>query len=150
MAICDICADPIDLSAADPWRHLQLVRNIRSGAGFTLFDGQPYIWYSPVWYYLCAGLPSWFAMDWAAGLRAAFAGHRQSTSRRAPSSTSTSYVAISQSATPMQMRTFSVWQLTAVSISKADGLAQFPEKSRPLTTTPLVCQLLPARTSGVQ
>jgi hypothetical protein len=52
----------------DPWRHLLLVQHIRDGIGFTLFEGQPYIWYSPVWYYLCAGLPTWFAMDRAAAL----------------------------------------------------------------------------------
>lgn len=40
------------LPFADPWRHMALIRNIRNGAGFTLFADQPYIWYNPVWYYL--------------------------------------------------------------------------------------------------
>lgn len=52
----------------DPWRHLLLVRNIREGLGFTLFEGQPYFWYSPVWYYICAALPRGIGMDWAAAL----------------------------------------------------------------------------------
>jgi hypothetical protein len=56
-----------ELPPYDPWRHLLLVRNIREGAGFTLFDGQPYFWYSPVWYYLCAVLPRGWGMDWLAG-----------------------------------------------------------------------------------
>lgn len=47
----------MELPVFDPWRHLQLVDNLRAGLGFTLFDGQPYIWYSPAWYYLCAALP---------------------------------------------------------------------------------------------
>jgi hypothetical protein len=38
----------------DPWRHLTLIDNLRNGAGFTLFDGQPYIWYNSVWYRLAA------------------------------------------------------------------------------------------------
>src|SRR4029450_3606701 len=42
------------LPNADPWRHLLLLENLRAGRGFTLFDGQPYIWYSPVWYWLAA------------------------------------------------------------------------------------------------
>ena len=41
-----------NLSEFDPWRHLQLLKNIRNGVGFTLFDGQPYIWYNEIWYYL--------------------------------------------------------------------------------------------------
>lgn len=41
----------------DPWRHLELVRNLRAGLGFTLFDGQPYIWYGEAWYRLCASVP---------------------------------------------------------------------------------------------
>jgi hypothetical protein len=45
------------LPAFDPWRHLQLVENLRAGRGFTLFDGQPYVWYSPVWYWIGALLP---------------------------------------------------------------------------------------------
>ena len=42
---------------ADPWRHMLLIDNVRSGAGFTLFDGQPYLWYSPVWYHIAAVAP---------------------------------------------------------------------------------------------
>ena len=38
----------------DPWRHLTLIDNLRAGAGFTLFDGQPYIWYNSLWYRLAA------------------------------------------------------------------------------------------------
>ena len=41
----------------DPWRHLALIRNLREGAGFTLFDAQPYLWYAPLWHRLCAALP---------------------------------------------------------------------------------------------
>ncbi len=57
----------LDVPQYDPWRHLALVRNLRSGLGFTLFDGQPYLWYSPVWYVLCAAVPSWLRMEWLAG-----------------------------------------------------------------------------------
>jgi len=63
----------MELPAFDPWRHLALVRNIREGAGFTLFDGQPYLWYSPIWYYACAALPQWFRMEWLASLLSALA-----------------------------------------------------------------------------
>jgi hypothetical protein len=38
----------------DPWRHMALVRNLRAGLGFTLFDEQPYLWYPPPWYWLAA------------------------------------------------------------------------------------------------
>lgn len=55
----------------DPWRHLALVRNLREGAGFTLFDGQPYLWYGPLWYRLCAAAPAWLGMEWIAGLLSA-------------------------------------------------------------------------------
>jgi hypothetical protein len=41
----------------DPWRHLALIRNLREGLGFTLFDGQPYVWYAPLWYYAAAAIP---------------------------------------------------------------------------------------------
>ena len=34
----------------DPWRHLLLVENLRAGRGFTLFAGQPYIWYPLFWH----------------------------------------------------------------------------------------------------
>jgi len=57
----------LDVPPYDPWRHLALVRSLRSGLGFTLFDGQPYLWYSPVWYVVCAVLPSWARMEWIAG-----------------------------------------------------------------------------------
>jgi hypothetical protein len=46
----------VEIPFADPWRHMALIRSIRSGAGFTLFADQPYIWYSPVWYYVAACL----------------------------------------------------------------------------------------------
>ncbi len=58
-----------ELPPFDPWRHLQLIENLRRGAGFTLFDGQPYLWYSPVWYRLCAALPGQIG---PAGLAALF------------------------------------------------------------------------------
>jgi hypothetical protein len=55
----------------DPWRHLLLIQNIRAGVGFTLFDGQPYLWYSPLWYYVAAALPEWIGVQWLAGLLSA-------------------------------------------------------------------------------
>lgn len=55
-----------DLPRADPWRHLQLVDNIRSGDGFTLYEGQPYIWYKPVWYYLAAFIAPSIFLQWVA------------------------------------------------------------------------------------
>ena len=58
----------LDLPPFDPWRHLALVRNLRAGVGFTLFDGQPYLWYSPIWYRVCAAFPPWVGMEWIAGL----------------------------------------------------------------------------------
>jgi hypothetical protein len=58
----------MDIPAFDPWRHLQLIANIRGGKGFSLFNGQPYIWYSPPWYYLCAALPAAVRPEWIAGL----------------------------------------------------------------------------------
>ena len=56
-----------ELPRFDPWRHLKLVGNIRAGRGFTLFDGQPYIWHHPLWYHLCAALPSRVGGQWLAG-----------------------------------------------------------------------------------
>jgi hypothetical protein len=44
----------MDVSEFDPWRHLTLIDNLRAGVGFTLFDGQPYIWYNSLWYRLAA------------------------------------------------------------------------------------------------
>lgn len=41
----------------DPWRHLLLVENLRAGRGFTLFAGQPYIWYPPFWHGFAALMP---------------------------------------------------------------------------------------------
>jgi hypothetical protein len=58
----------LELSPYDPWRHLLLIDNLRSGAGFTLFDGQPYIWYQPPWYLLCALFPEALGPDWIAAL----------------------------------------------------------------------------------
>lgn len=48
----------------DPWRHLQLLKNLQDGAGFTLFDGQPYIWYNQIWYYLVAILGPSVKVQW--------------------------------------------------------------------------------------
>lgn len=56
-----------DLPRFDPWRHLKLVENIRAGRGFTLFDGQPYIWHHPAWYHLSAALPAGIGSQWLAG-----------------------------------------------------------------------------------
>jgi len=56
-----------ELPRFDPWRHLKLVANIRAGHGFTLFDGQPYIWHHPAWYYLSAALPTRIGGQWLAG-----------------------------------------------------------------------------------
>lgn len=48
----------LDVAPFDPWRHLLLVDAVRSGRGFTLFDGQPYLWYAPWWHTLVAWLPA--------------------------------------------------------------------------------------------
>jgi hypothetical protein len=56
-----------ELPRFDPWRHLKLVENIRAGRGFTLFDGQPYLWHHPAWYYLSAALPAGVGAQWLAG-----------------------------------------------------------------------------------
>ncbi len=58
----------LEVSPYDPWRHLALIRNLRAGAGFTLFDGQPYIWYQPPWYWLNAMLPESVRPEWVAAL----------------------------------------------------------------------------------
>ena len=58
----------MELPSFDPWRHLALIRNLRQGSGFTLFDGQPYIWYSPVWYLICASVPAWIHVLWISSL----------------------------------------------------------------------------------
>ena len=52
----------------DPWRHLALLRALREGSGFTLFDGQPYLWYGPAWYLFCALFPPWIGPQWVAAL----------------------------------------------------------------------------------
>jgi hypothetical protein len=53
----------------DPWRHLLLVDHLRSGLGFSLFEGQPYVWYNPGWHHLLAFLPPAIGPAWiAAGL----------------------------------------------------------------------------------
>jgi len=62
-----------DVPPFDPWRHLALIRNLREGAGFTLFDGQPYLWYGPTWYVLCAALPAAVGPQWVAALFSALA-----------------------------------------------------------------------------
>src|SRR5262249_30266012 len=68
-----------ELPSADPWRHLALVRNIRAGAGFTLYAEQPYIWYSPVWYFLAAIVPpesiGWVAAGFSTAAAPLFAGY---------------------------------------------------------------------------
>lgn len=56
-----------ELPRFDPWRHLKLVENVRAGRGFTLFDGQPYLWHHPAWYYLSAALPAPLGGQWLAG-----------------------------------------------------------------------------------
>jgi hypothetical protein len=61
----------LEIPPFDPWRHLALIRNLRDGVGFTLFDGQPYLWYTPTWYSLCAIFPEWFRVEWLAGLLSA-------------------------------------------------------------------------------
>jgi hypothetical protein len=53
-----------DIPISDPWRHMLLVRNIRNGVGFSLFDAQPYIWYNPLWYYLCAAAVTPAGIKW--------------------------------------------------------------------------------------
>lgn len=58
----------LDLPVYDPWRHLLLVDHLRAGDGFSLFEGQPYIWYSPVWYRLCALLPAAVPIAWVSAL----------------------------------------------------------------------------------
>jgi hypothetical protein len=52
----------------DPWRQLALIQNLRRGSGFTLFDGQPYTWYTPLWHQICAMLPSSIDPAWTAAL----------------------------------------------------------------------------------
>ena len=56
-------------SRFDPWRHQALVQSLREGTGFTLFDGQPYLWHAPVWHPLVAWLPAAVPIEaWAAAL----------------------------------------------------------------------------------
>jgi len=62
-----------DVPPFDPWRHLALIRNLREGAGFTLFGGQPYLWYGPAWYVLCAALPAAVGPQWVAAAFSALA-----------------------------------------------------------------------------
>ena len=56
----------LEFPTFDPWRHLQLVQNLRDGPGFTLFDGQPYIWYQPPWYLVCSLFPAAVGPEWIA------------------------------------------------------------------------------------
>jgi hypothetical protein len=58
----------LNLPPFDPWRHLALIENIRAGKGFTLFAGQPYIWYHPLWYRICAVFPKAIGPEWIAGV----------------------------------------------------------------------------------
>lgn len=60
------------LPFADPWRHMALIRNLRDGAGFTLFADQPYIWYSPVWYYLVALITEPAGIKWVSATIGSF------------------------------------------------------------------------------
>ena len=55
-----------DAGPYDPWRHLLLFRNLREGLGFTLFDGQPYLWYPPVWHAFAHALSSVMSPLWLA------------------------------------------------------------------------------------
>jgi len=57
----------------DPWRHLELLSNLRAGKGFTLFEQQPYVWYAPLWYRIAAFLPESIDAAWVAGLFSAAA-----------------------------------------------------------------------------
>jgi len=66
-------AAAVELPSADPWRHLLLLRGLREGRGFTLFDGQPYIWYSPVWYQIAALLAPPEHVKWLAAACSALA-----------------------------------------------------------------------------
>lgn len=59
------------LPPADPWRHLLLVERLREGLGYTLFDGQPYLWYPPVWHPIAALLPASVHPGWLAALLSA-------------------------------------------------------------------------------
>ena len=56
----------LEVSSYDPWRHLALIRNLREGAGFTLYDGQPYIFYHSLWYRLVAVFPDSLRGEWVA------------------------------------------------------------------------------------
>ncbi|MCP3980524.1 MAG: hypothetical protein GY716_14575 [bacterium] len=58
----------LDVPPYDPWRHLALIRNLREGAGFTLFAGQEYLWYPPLWHRLCALLAPFVRPETVAGL----------------------------------------------------------------------------------
>jgi hypothetical protein len=72
-AVRALFAAQTELPSADPWRHLLLLGNLRGGRGFTLFDGQPYIWYSPVWYRLAARLAAPEQVKWLAAACSALA-----------------------------------------------------------------------------
>jgi len=63
----------LDVPSFDPWRHLALIRNLREGEGFTLFAGQAYIWYGPLWYRLCALFPESVSPEWIAAVFSALA-----------------------------------------------------------------------------
>ena len=56
------------ISRFDPWRHLLLVENLKAARGFTLFAGQPYIWYPPFWHSFAALMPRAFGLDQLAAL----------------------------------------------------------------------------------
>jgi hypothetical protein len=68
-----VFAAETELPSADPWRHLLLLGNLREGRGFTLFAGQPYVWYSPVWYRLAALLAPPEHAKWLAAACSALA-----------------------------------------------------------------------------
>lgn len=58
----------MEVPAYDPWRHLLLVENLRRGLGFSLFEGQPYIWYNPGWHHLLSLWPASLPLEWPATL----------------------------------------------------------------------------------
>jgi len=58
----------VEVVPHDPWRHLLLIHNLQEGAGFTLFEGQSYIWYNPPWYYLAAWVGSVLDPLWLSAL----------------------------------------------------------------------------------
>ncbi len=56
----------LEVSKYDPWRHLALIRNLRDGAGFTLFGDQTYLFYQSPWYRMAALFPESLRTEWVA------------------------------------------------------------------------------------